>query len=144
MNMEQFKPKIVDLPSLRLMAVRALNDDGEAIRVAWQQLEEPLPSLRGRRFYGVCYGTGMQQGYYAAVEPESDAEIGALGFQLLTVPAGKYVRAVLKHWSAHLDSIPEIVTRLEQGYPPDCSRPTIEFYRSQAELQILIPVDSQE
>jgi len=62
MSLEQFKPTIVDLPSLRLMAVRDLNDDGEAIRVAWQRLEQPLPSLRGRRFYGVCYVTGMQQG----------------------------------------------------------------------------------
>jgi predicted transcriptional regulator YdeE len=136
------QPTFVDLPALHLIAVRALNDDAKSIRMAWRQLEEPLPSRRGRRFYGVCYGTGSQQGYYAAVEPESDTEIGALGFQLLTVPAGRYVRATLKDWNAHVDRIPEIVNTLEQDFPPDSSRPTIEFYRSQSELQILVPLRS--
>jgi predicted transcriptional regulator YdeE len=130
----------VDLPQLRLIVVRAVADDGDAIKAAWQQLEAPIASLRGRRFYGVFYETGDQQGYYAGLEPQDEAETASLGFPLLSVPAGKYVRVTIKDWPARIGEIPRFVDKLQQEFETDRARPTIEFYRSQTELHLLVPL----
>jgi hypothetical protein len=44
------------------------------------------------------------------------------------------------HWTEHPDEIGPIFDQLMQNYRKDPAGPTVEFYRSQAELQRMIPL----
>jgi predicted transcriptional regulator YdeE len=137
---EHSKPVVVDLPLTQLVVVRADSDNPDAIKAAWQQLEARLTSLRGRRFYGVCYEGGAREGYYAGLEPVNEQEGTRLGFEPLTVDAGKFVRLSIKDWQAKIAEIPQLVDMLRRDFVTDPARPTIEFYRSQTELHLLVPL----
>lgn len=115
----------VDLPELRLMVARP----GEA-----------LPSLPGRKLYGVVYTRPEGVERYAGVEPEDDAESERLGLSVLTVPAGPYARANLMHWEEHRGDIGPMVDQMIESVDHDPSRPVLEYHRTSFELQLLVPV----
>jgi len=131
---------IVEIPSIRLVVCRAEGDRGDEIKAAWRQLESKLPTLKGRKFYGLIYNDSSGSVYYAAVQPLDAEEEVALGFPSLVLNGGKYARVKLMDWTKHTEEIPAIFDQLAQAVPPDTTRPTIEFYRSQSELHLLIPV----
>lgn len=129
----------VDLPELRLLAAKA-EPFPEGVPAAWERVESGLESLRGRKFYGVSYGSPQGIEYYAGLVCEDEAEAERLGLQELTVPAGPYARANLLHWEEHRDEIGPMVDQMMESVDHDPSRPVLEFYRSSFELQLLVPV----
>jgi hypothetical protein len=130
---------IVDMPDLKLMVVRAEEFPG-GLKTAWDGLESKLPSLKGRKFYGASRYEGQQMVYFAGVVPASDEELAALGFLTMTVKGGKYARVKLMDWPKHTDEIGPIFSELTQEFAMALDGWVLEYYRSQSELHLLVPL----
>ncbi len=131
---------VVEAPSIRVMYVAG--DRHESIPVQapreLHQLETSLPSLRGRKFYGV-----VSDGEYkacATIRPDHD--MSSLPHPTFTIPGGLYVHRRLPDWGHQTGVIGQIVEELFARPDHDSSRPVIEFYRSHRELVIRVPVSS--
>jgi hypothetical protein len=46
----------------------------------------------------------------------------------------------MKYWRNHIPEISKTFMALAEQYPADLGRPTIEFYRSQDELFLYLPI----
>jgi hypothetical protein len=134
-----YKATIVDLPDLRLMVVCA-DEFPSGIKAAWDRLESKLSSLKGRKFYGVSRCEGSQMVYFAGVEPVSDEEVTALGLPTMTIKGGKYARAKLSDWSDHTDKIGQMFGELMRDFPMAPDGWALEYYRSQSEVHLLVPL----
>lgn len=104
---------------------------------AFDALEAPLASLRGRRFYG----TFLAGEYRACVAIEPDDDPVALGLERWRIPGGSYERRRLLDWRDQLESIAPNFEEMAGEREYDPSRPSIEFYRSARELVLLQPVN---
>lgn len=107
---------------------------------AFNKLESSLATLKGRKFYATFqYATGV---YRACLEIEDPAEPAQLGFETWSIPGGLYAQEKLKDWTEHAHEIPELFGKMSEIYAGriDSSRPSIEFYKSQRELILLLPI----
>jgi len=104
---------------------------------AFDALEAPLGSLRGRRFYG----TYLAGEYRACVAIEPGDDPVALGLEKWSIPGGTYERRRLLDWADHVDDIARNFAEMAGELEYDQSRPSIEFYRSARELVLLQPVN---
>jgi predicted transcriptional regulator YdeE len=134
------KPTTVQLPDLHLVVVRAERDREAEIKAAWQTLESKLPSLKGRKFYGVMSREESGPVYYAGLETADDDEVRSLGLPTFSIRAGSYVRVRILDWHQHTDQIGVIFDDLEKSFPIDPRRPSLEHYRSNSELDLLAPL----
>lgn len=106
---------------------------------AFSKLEKPLPTLKGRKFYGTY---DCENGIYRAcikLEIENDKP-KEWGFKITNIPGGKYVKDKIMDWVGKENLIGKIFTKLSKNNLVDESRPSIEFYRSQRELILYLPV----
>ena len=134
-----YKTTIVDLPDIRLMVVRA-DEFPSGLQAAWDRLESRLSSLKGRKFYGISRYEGSQMAYFAGFVPASDQEVQALGLLTMTIKGGKYARARLLDWRNHTGQIRQIFDELTRDFPMGPDGWALEYYRSQSELHLLIPL----
>lgn len=107
---------------------------------AFNKLESKLLSLKGRKFYATFqYPDGP---YRACVAIEENDDPATLGLDTWIIPGGVYARGKLENWTEHPWDIPKGFTQLSEVYRDriDPSRPSIEFYKSQRELILLLPV----
>jgi len=121
-----------DIPVMCVVAIDGL----DGIKGAWDKLEAPLPTLKGRKFYG----TYLNGEYRACVALHKDDDPAALGLDAWVIPGGAYARRKMVNWSEHADEIGATFAAMAEEYPGDPTRPSIEFYRSQTELQLLLPI----
>jgi hypothetical protein len=121
------------------MVVRA-DEFPSGIKTAWDRLESRLSSLKGRRFYGLSRCEGSQVAYFAGVVPVSDQEVQAIGLSTMVIKSGKYARAKLLDWSNHTEKIGQIFSELMREFAMDPDGWALEYYRSQSELHLLIPL----
>ena len=135
----EYKATIVNQPEMELVVCQA-TEFPAGIKDSWSRLESRLESLKGRKFYGLTYFEGGQLVYYAGLEPVDGEEITSLGFPTLTLKGGRYARVKLMDWTEHADEIGPIFDELMDRYKKDPGGPTIEFYRSQKELHLMIPI----
>ena len=133
----KYKATIVDRPDVNLVVCRA-DAFPSGIKAAWDKLETKLSSLKGRKFYGLTVYEGSQLAYFAGLEPVSDEEVALLGLPTMMIRGGKYARAKLLDWPNHTDRIGEIFNELLRDFETDPDSPTIEYYRSQSELHLLV------
>lgn len=110
------------------------------IKDSWDRLESKLASLKGRKFYGLTYFKDGELIYYAGLEPLDENEVASLGFPTMMLKGGKYARVKLMDWNNHADEISDIFGELMEEYQKDPTGPTVEFYRSQSELHLMIPL----
>jgi hypothetical protein len=127
----------VTLDDIAVMYVESTTGIAGAAK-AFETLEAPFASLRGRKFYGSVMPPHGPYRACVAIEPTDD--VTALGFQTWTIPGGKYCRAKLQNWEQHLPEIGTTFERMRSENERDTSRPSIEFYRSQRELLLFLPV----
>jgi hypothetical protein len=127
----------VTLEDIKVMCVVAIGGL-EGIKDAWEKLEAPLPSLKGRKFYG----TYLSGEYRACVAMRDDDDPAALGLDTWTIPGGTYVRRRMENWSERTSEIGETFAAMAAEYPVDPTRPGIEFYGGQKELILYMPVKS--
>jgi len=113
---------------------------------AMQKLEAKLPSIKGRRFYGLFRVLPEGEEYFACVEKLSTDDPDAMGLDVGRIPGGLYVRRKVLDWSKVIaeGKLPSIFQDMVRQYDVDRTRPEIEFYRSMTELHILIPVLSRD
>ena len=130
---------LLNLPDIQLVVCRA-TEFPAGIQAVWDQLESKLPSLRGRKFYGLTFREDEGLAYYAGLEPLDEDEIVRLGFPTMTLRSGQYARVKLLEWTKHADRISEIFGELMEQFKKDPAGPTVEFYRSQSELHLMIRV----
>lgn len=95
-------------------------------------------SLKGRKFYGTFQPPAGPYRACVAIEPSDD--VAALGFPTWTIPGGNYSRARVANWEQNLPEIGKTFQRMREENEHDTSRPSIEFYRSQRELVLFLPV----
>jgi len=129
---------IITMPDIAVMYF-----DGPAGRpvseqapVAFAELEAKLASLKGRKFYAVVIGGR----YRACVAVEASDDAQALPHPTWKLPGGKFVRRRIADWEQHRDMIGPTFAALRSRADSDLSLPAIEFYRSQWELQVLVPI----
>jgi hypothetical protein len=127
----------VTLEDIQVMYLRA--DEGPVgARAAFEKIEAKLPALRGRKFYGTYQGGEYRA--CVAVLPDDDA--GKLGLQTWVIPGGLYVREKMTDWASRLPEIGNAFVAMadREKARVDAARPSIEFYRSQRELILFLPV----
>ncbi len=103
---------------------------------AFKELEAKLPSLKGRKFYGVVLGDEYRA--CVAIDPNDDPL--SLPHPTWTLPGGRYVRRSLPNWEDNVHLIGPTFETLCRRSDFDPSRPCIEYYRSQKELLVMVPV----
>ncbi len=129
----------IELKAIPVMFVESPNGPAGS-GAAFNRLESALKTLRGRKFYGTFqYSTGQ---YRACVAIEEGDEPEKLGFEVCSIPGGKYGQQKLLDWTKHTDEIPGVFDKLGEQFKDrlDGNRPSIEFYKSQKELVCWMPV----
>ncbi len=127
------------LEAIKVVFVESANGS-EGAREAFNQLESRLSSLKGRKFYGTLqYPNGP---YRACLALEDDDDLNLLGLDTWMISGGKYAREKIENWPECLREISQVFSALSQAYQNrvDPDRPRIEFYKSQKELILLLPI----
>jgi hypothetical protein len=125
----------VTLSDIEVMYVTA--DGGPAgAKEAFGKLESYLSSLKGRKFYGT-YHDGE---YRACVAIMLEDDPSSMGLDTFIIPGGRYIRKKMKDWLERIPKIEKTFISLAKQHPSDPERPSIEFYRSQKELILFLPV----
>ena len=133
---------LIELPLLRLISAKS-NQFPEGNSEAFASLESHLDSLTGRKFYGVLFQAKDGLDYFAGLLPNDETEerrFGDLGFPILEIEGGPCVRTKLYDWSSQTDQIGQLFGKMIDQFGIDPTRPQIEFYRSQQELHLILPV----
>ena len=130
----------VTLDELPVFVVAKDGDPGEAAGAAFSQLEAALPSLRGRRFYG--YYEPNARRYFACVVAQDD---DAVALDRSILPGGAYARARLRGQPPELYArIGDTFDSVAKSVAADSARPWLEYYRSENEVDVLVPVLASE
>lgn len=129
----------VTIEDIPVMFVSELGAPPVAGPRAFDRLERALPSLRGRRFYGVFDPSTGE--YRACVTLQDGDDPKAAGCSRGVIPGGAYLRARLR---GELDEstprISETFDAMAAAATPDPSRRAVEFYRRHDEIDLLFPV----
>lgn len=124
---------------LKVMYVESANGP-QGARAAFAALETHFPNLKGRKFYGTFQPpAGL---YRACIAREDDDDPQALGLASWVIPGGKFARRKMANWQEHVLEIGAAFDAMvaENKDRNDPSRPSIEFYRSQKDLILLLPI----
>jgi hypothetical protein len=136
------KATIIERPLLRLITSKSKSFP-EGNREAMDAIESRLETLKGRKMYGLAYETARGMDYYAGLVPKGEAEerkFSELGFGILEIEVGACARVKLRDWSSRIDQIGPTFGAMIEEYGIDPSKPQIEYYRSQTELHLLLPL----
>ncbi|MBI3956253.1 hypothetical protein HY339_03265 [Candidatus Gottesmanbacteria bacterium] len=92
----------------------------------FNDVESNLDTMRGRKFYGLLYGEPDKGEYFACIklEPRDDPRS----------------RRKIRSWYPDVSCIGKGFGLLFDAYPHDSNRPTIEFYRSERDVYIFLPI----
>ena len=131
----------VELQDILVMRVKA-DMKGKGPAEAFDILESKLPTLKGRKFYGCFHETPEGEEYYACVARVEGDNPDSMQLDTGIIPGGKYVRRKISDWESKVreGQLPRLFQEMIETYDVDPNRPSIEFYRSQTELQLLLPV----
>ena len=114
-----------------------VRDELADIRRAWNELETVV-ELCGRRFYGAF--DPVANDYRACVEVREGDEL-APGLESGTLPGGRYLRARLHGDPPGVyERIAPTFDELTREAKPDVSRPSLEYYRRNDEIDLLLPI----
>jgi hypothetical protein len=116
--------------------VRGLDELAD-IRRVWAELEAVV-ALCGRRFYGAFDAAAND--YRACVEVREGDEL-VPGLESGTLPGGRYLRARLRDDPpAVYEQIAPTYDELTRQAKADVSRPSLEHYRRNDEIDLLLPI----
>lgn len=129
----------VEVTEFQVLRVRA-DMKGQGPSAAFDELESKLPTLKGRKFYGTFRFTPDGEEYYACVARTGSDDPRVMQLESGVIPGGWYARRKLLDWEKHLSQLPELFEEMVQAHEVDPSRPSLEYYRSHIELQLLVPL----
>lgn len=134
-----YKASLVSRDETAVIAVEAASfPDG--ISEAWKRLETLYPPRKGRRFYGLTRFENGELRYFAAVVPPIEQEAVPTGFVRLTVQSGLYARVKLEGWTERTGEFSNVFDYLMECFEFSPGGYSVEFYRSQREAHLMIPV----
>lgn len=107
---------------------------------AFSLLESKFDSLKGRKFYGLLYGNADTGTYRACALDDGYKLKDTQKLKKWIIPGGKYATEKIIEWTKHTNLIAEVFKQLSHSNDIDSSRPQIEFYKSQKELIVMIPI----
>jgi len=131
--------EVQEMPVLRVKA----DMEGKGPAAAFNLLESKLPTIKGRKFYGTFQFTPDGEEYYACVVRIDSDDPGKMQLETGVIPSGLYVRRKLMDWEKNLSKLAILFEEMARTYDVDRKRPSLEFYRSQAEMHLFLPVRSQ-
>ncbi len=108
----------------------------EQSKKAFSVLEGKFASVKGRKFFGVLVGNE----YRACSSIVDTDETSDLPFPTWTIPGGKYARIRIPDWDKHTDQIGAAFDELYSLPSVDSTRPAVEYYRSQHDLFVMVPI----
>ena len=124
-----------DLPALS----RDAPLDLPIIQAGWPDFEHGFDSLRGRRMMGLVYG-GSNIYRMCSTRLDRDAD-NPLDLDETTIPGGSYLRLRLRGEApAVYGQIGEAFDVLFAHAEHDSTRPQIESYRREGEIDCLVPI----
>lgn len=127
------KVEIVDIPVMYVVSPNGPQGASDAFK----KLENAINwQLKGRKFYGTMFNDEYRA-CLAIIEREN---LEKFGFQKWTIPGGKYYKDSIANWEKHRAEIGLRFEAIIKKVNFDQSRPSIEFYRSQAELYLFVPI----
>ncbi len=132
----------VELQEMPVLRVKA-DMKGKGPAAAFNLLESKLPTIKGRKFYGTFQFTPDGEEYYACVVRIDSDDPGKMQLETGVIPGGLYVRRKLMDWEKNLSKLAILFEEMARTHDVDRKRPSLEFYRSQAEMHLFLPVRSQ-
>jgi len=129
--------KIIEIDNIKTLSVKA-EMFPEGIGAAFDKLESKLTSLKGLKFYGAAIIRQAEIEYRACFERINDNE--RYGLEDFIIPGGKYASCRIKDWSHRTAEIRHLFKQMMVEYETDFSRPQVEYYRSQKELILMLPI----
>ncbi|MEI6277825.1 MAG: hypothetical protein WCQ16_00415 [Verrucomicrobiae bacterium] len=129
----------LDQPALRLISAKA-GTFPSGIKDAYATIENRLPTLSGRKMYGLGFRTENGFEYHAGLVPESEREEQEFGFPIIEIPAGPCVSTTLFDWFDNTDQISALIGLMIAHFGTDPTRPTMVERRSMNELHLLVPI----
>ncbi len=131
----------VELQEIPVLRVRA-DMKGKGPSAAFNLLESKLLTLKGRKFYGTFQFTPEGEEYYACVARIDSDDPERMQLETGVISGGWYARGTLMNWEKNLSKLPNLFEEMARTHDVDPKRPSLEFYRSQAEMQLFLPVRS--
>jgi hypothetical protein len=125
-----------ELPVLRVLADWGAG--GPAAAMA--HLESRLPTLKNRKFYGCFRPLPEGEEYYACVARIDSDDPEGMQLDTGVIPGGLYARRRLLGWSKELTQMATLFEQMNRANDVDPERPSLEFYRSQSEVLLFVPV----
>jgi hypothetical protein len=136
--MESTYVELQEMPVLRVNA----DMKGKGPSAAFNLLESKLTTIKGRKFYGTFQPKPDGEEYYACVVRIDSDDPEKMQLETGVIPGGWYARSKLMDWEKNLFKLPSLFEEMARTHDGDPKRPSLEFYRSQAELQLFLPVRS--
>ena len=134
--METSYVELLGIPVLRVKA----DMKGKGPKAAFDLLESKLPTIKGRKFYGTFLLTPDGEEYYACVARIDSDDPEKMQLETGLIPGGWYARSKLMDWEKILSKLPSLFEEMARTHDVDPKRPSLEFYRSQAEMHLYLPV----
>jgi|HubBroStandDraft_3_1064219.scaffolds.fasta_scaffold103888_2 hypothetical protein len=114
---------------------------GAGPKPAFDVLLSTLPDVMDRGIYGTFRVREGPPEYFACAQRLPTDPPAYPDLQAGTIPGGLFVRRIyLGDWRLTIPDIPRHFHRLVAEYHHDPGRPSIEWYRGDNELQLLLPV----
>lgn len=133
----------VELEEIPAIRVRADMDRGGP-SAAMSLLESKLPTLKRRRFYGIFRVRPEGEEYYACAARVEADDPDKMGVEAGVIPGGRYARRKVPNWEEVVRGgrLPQLYQDMLRAHEHEveADRFSLEFYRSQAELLLLLPV----
>jgi hypothetical protein len=129
----------VELQEIPVLRVRA-DMKGKGPSAAFNLLESKLPTIKGRKFYGTFQRRPEGEEYYACVARVDSDDPEKMQLETGAIPGGWYARRRFPDWEKNLSKLPDTFEEMARTQDADPARPSIEFYRSQAELLLSLRV----
>ncbi|HUI87071.1 MAG TPA: hypothetical protein VLY21_07955 [Nitrososphaerales archaeon] len=133
----------VEVPDIQVMRVRA-DMKGKGPSSAFDLLESKLPTLRGRKFYGIFREKAEGEEYYACVARVDTDDPEKMRLETGVIPGGRFVRRKVQDWEKVIKDgqLPTLFMEMIEAHAHelDSDRFSVEYYRSRTELHLLLPV----
>lgn len=129
---------IVNLSPIKILYVPSANgiSGGEE---AFFKLESKLPTMKGKKFYGLVFGSPPNETYWACVA-RNDSDKIVPGCKFGIIPGGKYVQKRVNNWEKNVTLIGETFSKLIHDNNVDSDRPCVEFYHGMNYMIARVPM----
>lgn len=138
--------QITILKAVKVLCIRTPCPDSAKIGAvsgkAFQDLESRLPIVDGKRILKgrKMYGAYQDQEYFACFTMQDGDNASEMNLEEWEIAGGKYVQSKINDWLKNTSQIGPTFDELAKKYVRDSSRPLIEFYRSEKELILFMPI----